>query len=137
KCQRILNFTLGSARTQDAPDQHWRAFAYVRVDGLVPERRHSAVCAGGVYGTTEILFRIDEGSIQVEDDQVDAAHDAAARRAAAGVFRGGLRSSLKSSIFLCSVLRWIPSSLLAAERFPPVRSSVRVISVLSRISTAC
>src|SRR6185436_13820846 len=135
--ERVRNLLVRCAGAQGSANQHGRALADVGVHCFVREWRQSAMGSRSVHGATQILFGIDESSIQVENEQIHAVHDAAALRRSAFTFCGGLRSSLKSSIFLWSVLRWMPSSLLAAERFPPVRSSVRVMRVLSRISTAC
>ena len=126
--RRFLNLRFGRLGSQQAANQHRRAIAHVGANALILQRRHAHVGARGIAGVCQVAPGIDQRAVQIENEQIHAVHAVAAFRRVRDSARTGLRRgfcvpNLYSTIFRCSVLRWIPSSLLAAERFPPVRSS--------------
>ena len=68
--QRFLHLGLAGIGTEDAANQHRRAVSHIGVDALVIERRHTHVRAGGVGGVCQIELGIDQGAIQVEDEEI-------------------------------------------------------------------
>src|ERR1035438_940659 len=137
------DFGIAHRISQRAPDQFRGAVAYVRVDPLVVERSQPDCEPRSVRGVGQVQTGIDQRTVKIEDHKQDA-H-------AAPIFRfrmrparaGGLRRARGrpvpnsySTIFRCSVLRWMPSNLLAAVCLPPARSSAPWIILRSRIPTA-
>ena len=69
--ERFLDFRLSRLVAQGAADQQRGAVADVGIYALVIERRHPHVAPGGVDGVGQIQARIDQGPVEVKDQQVE------------------------------------------------------------------
>jgi hypothetical protein len=68
--ERFLHLWLRRFGTQGTADEHGCAVAHVGVDALVLERGLAHVGTSGVDGVRQIQFRIDQGAVEIEDQQV-------------------------------------------------------------------
>ena len=66
----FLHLVFGGLLAERAPDQNGSAVADVGVNALVRERRHAHVAARGVDGIRQIQPGIDQGAVEVENDEV-------------------------------------------------------------------
>src|SRR5258708_15319544 len=67
--QRPGHLFVGCFRSQNSTDQHGGAVADIGGDQVVRDRRQSHVFPGRVHGMRQVEFGIDEGAVEVENEQ--------------------------------------------------------------------
>jgi len=69
--ESILDQAFIAGIAEGAAHQHWGAVAYVGGDDIAGEFRASQVLEHGVYGVDEVEAGVDQGSVEIEDQQPD------------------------------------------------------------------